>query len=75
MNEFSRHACQKRHSLRKETLLAMIEPLSQTHEFFLGIPEIDWEILSFNPVNREVCVEIKQLGQTKTMSVTLPPIL
>ncbi len=75
MQEFSRRACRKEQPLRKETLLAMIEPLRDTYEFFLSIPDADWSIDSFNPRKREVCVNITQKGQIKKMSVTLPPIL
>jgi hypothetical protein len=75
MQDFSRRRCQKEHRLSKATLLAMIEPITDTYEFFLSIPDEDWEIDSFNPRLREVCVNITQKGQTKKLSVTLPPIV
>lgn len=75
MQEFARRRCRKEEQIAKATLLAMIESQRTQHAFFLSIPEEDWTILSFNPRLREVCVEIKQNNQTKTLSVTLPPIV
>ena len=72
MQQFKRRACQKQQRLSKPTLLAMLLEGSSTRTFFENLNDDEWSIVSFDPSKREVCVEIYQKGQTKTLSVTLP---
>lgn len=71
MKQFIKNACLNLAGLSKSTFLAMLPENSKTLQFFQSIDNEDWSVLSFNTSNREVCLQITSVGQTKTISVTL----
>lgn len=69
---FKERPCSVKERLTKGTFLAMLSQDSRTQEFFLGIPDDDWIISSFDPNTRDVCVEITTPhGRVNTVSVKL----
>lgn len=77
--EFQRRKCTKQERLTKTTFLAILRDTgSALEEYFNGLEEDQWEIISFNSVTRDVCVRVEN-GVTNesnpiTHSVTLPSI-
>jgi hypothetical protein len=80
-NYRSNRACVVQQRMPKATLLAMLgDPASigesysdsQSRAFFEKIPEDNWEVVSFDPSTRKVCVEISDDIGTRTVAVTLP---
>ena len=76
-----RRGCVARQRLSKISMLAMLgdppEPGEQysdskTRAFFEKITYDNWEITSFDPLTRVVCIEITDGLGTRTTSVTLP---
>jgi hypothetical protein len=73
---FKRRACQSRQRLSKNTFVAYLTDGSKTKEFFLGMDQDDWEILSFDPEEREVCITIlNEKANDVTVTVNLPAFL
>jgi hypothetical protein len=52
-----RTACQKIQRLPQQTLLAMLENTA-AYTLLDSLDTDDWEIISFNPLKREVCIDI-----------------
>lgn len=48
--------------------------LSYPRKLYLELDNDDWDIISFNPESREVCVEIRTSNGTRTTSQTLPDL-
>ena len=48
--------------------------LSQPRKFYVELDDSKWRILSFNPENREVCVEVTNPRKTITTSHILPDL-
>ena len=74
MKQFYRTACYARHRLSKKSLIAMLVDGTPTQRFFTNLDDNAWTIVSFNPFNREVCVQLFSNTQTKTLSIVLPYI-
>ena len=69
---FRRRACQGKARLAKETLLAYLTDGSKTKDLFLSMDINDWEITSFTPDNREVCILFLNDSRDITTTVILP---
>lgn len=81
--QFRRRACTVTNTrLSKATLLAMLGPPPDPDQQFSSNPsraffekiENPWEITSFNPVTRQVCVKITTPNGDRTTTVTLPEL-
>lgn len=48
--------------------------LSQPRKLYVELNDEDWDILSFNPEKREVCVEVRNSKRTITTSHILPDL-
>jgi hypothetical protein len=91
--EFKRTACQATQRIAQSTVIAMItSPGELTHynnplnpaaaaprvNFLAALPRNMWEVLSFNPSNREVCIalySVDRFGRRTTyrvMDIILP---
>ena len=79
--EDKRRGCIANHRLSKSSMLAMLGDPAQPGEshsdsksraFYEKIPDANWEIISFNPLSRMVCVKITDRIGTRTTSVVLP---
>lgn len=75
-----RQACRPSHRLTKNTLLALLEPDSQTYKMLQKAGTNNWTVTSFNPANRTVCVRIDSKydlfgpSVSTTVSITLPAL-
>lgn len=73
VTNFKRRACQSTQRLSKKTLVAYLTEGSKEREFFEGLNDDDWEIMSFDPDKREVCVTIlNEKAGDVTLTVNLP---
>lgn len=72
---FRRRACQRVQRIPKVTLLAYLPDGSRQKEFFEGMDIDDWEIISFDPERREVCIVLLNDSQDVTVTVTIPTII
>ena len=70
VRQFRRRACLADHRLRKVTLLAMLS--DKQKELFNKLDDSKWDIVSFSPYTREVCVTFTTDSGNRTISVILP---
>ena len=64
-------ACSSPTTLSKEAFLGQLSDGSKQKSFFQSIPYDTWQVISFNPNTRVVCVTIVNGKTTNTISVTL----
>jgi hypothetical protein len=67
---FKERPCSVQQRLAKVTFLAMLPDGSRQKEFYLSIPDDRWEILSFDPKTRDVCVRHTTLYGGENLSST-----
>ena len=68
-----RQRCHQRPNIAKATVIASYEEGSKTRDFLEGLNDEDWDVLSFNPEERLVCLTLTATtGQIHTLSLTLP---
>lgn len=74
---FRRRACQNIQRLSQDTLLAILAIYRESQYDFLTSMELDeWQILSFNPEVREVCVQLLKNPQgIITITINLPQLI
>jgi hypothetical protein len=70
----SRTACVNLQRIGKSTVTAMLTPQSPEYNFLTNLDESQWDVMSFNPHNREVCIVIYNPAGNKLISVVLPNI-
>lgn len=73
VRQFRRRACLADHRLQKATLLACL-PTDKLKDFFNGLDDSKWHIVSFSPYTKEVCVTFTTDFGNRTISVILPQI-
>ena len=66
-------ACQAKQRLSQATVLAYLPEGTKIQELFLGMSLDEWEVVSFNPLNREVCVKI--LDTDVVISFIIPTVI
>ena len=66
-------ACQANQRLSQATLLAYLPEGTRIRDLFVGMSLDEWEVVSFNPVIREVCVKI--LDTDVTISFPVPTVV
>lgn len=67
-------ACASSPDLSKKTVIAMYEVGSRTREWLESLDDDQWEITSFEPRSREVCVLVANNSSMHNISLTLPPL-
>ena len=67
---FKEKPCSVRQRLAKVTFLAMLPDGSRTKEFYENIPDERWEISSFDPATRNVCVRLTTLHGSENLAAT-----
>ena len=72
---FRRRRCQTTARLTKTSFIAQLTVGSSQRAFYEGLPDENWEILSFDPATRLVCVTITNRSTTSTTTVRLPDIV
>lgn len=71
-----RRACYQPPNISKATLIASFNEGSGTREYLEGLDDENWDILSFDPETRDVCIVLSSTTGSRihTMSFTLPVI-
>jgi len=69
----TRRSCVGQQRLSQLTFLAMIVDVSKTNEFFASMSLDEWQIVSFEPRTREVCIEI--FATNVLVTVYLPELV
>ncbi len=72
---FRRRACQSNARLSKASFIALLDEGSRRKEFYEGLDDENWEIISFDPAKREVCVTIISRSTTTTTYVIVSDIV
>jgi len=67
--------CQAKQSLTQAAFYAYLPEESRTRNFFERMTFDEWEIVSFNPQNREVCVRLLNDSGDILMSFFIPTIV
>ena len=68
-----RQRCHQQPNIAKSTVIASFEEGSRTRDYLESLPDDDWDILSFNPEERLVCLMLTATtGQIHTLSLVLP---
>lgn len=71
-SQFVSRKCQAVNRLSQTAFLALIEG-TPTARYFSALELSDWEIVSFNPTNREVCVQMTKVPVRRTtLTITIP---
>lgn len=70
----SRTACVNLQRIGKSTVTAMLTPESPEYNFLTNLEESQWDVVSFNPLNREVCIILYNPSGNKMISLRLPYI-
>lgn len=70
---FSRTACKKTQPIGKHTVRAMLQGLA-SYEFFQKLTDDQWDVISFDPYKREVCIVLYNNSGNKQITVLLPYI-
>lgn len=74
MRIISRTACVNLQRIGKSTVTAMLTPGSPEFNLLNNLNESQWDVMSFNPQNREVCIVLYNPAGNKLISITLPNI-
>lgn len=64
-------ACLALARLSKSTFLSYLE--GPTKEYYLSLDEDSWSIVSFDPISREVCVDVTSKFNIVRLSTTISP--
>ena len=69
-----RRACYQRPNISKATVKASFDEGTPTREYLDSLDEENWEVLSFNPEDRQVCIVLSSTNGSfmHTMTLTLP---
>lgn len=68
-------ACNNLPDISKKTVIASFEEGSTTREFLEGLNDDQWQITSFDSLDRIACFQVtSERGMIHNMSVTLPVI-
>ena len=69
-----RQRCHQQPNIAKSTVIASFEERSKTRDYLESLPDEDWDILSFNPEERLVCLTLTPTSgsQVHTLSLVLP---
>jgi len=70
----SRTACVNLQRIDKNTVTAMLTSESSKYEFLTNLDDSQWDVMSFNPNNREVCIVLYNPSGNKFITVNLPYI-
>ena len=68
-------ACQAKQRLSQATVLAYLPEGTRIQEMFLGMSLDEWEVTSFNPLKREVCVTLLNDGGETLISFNIPTLV
>jgi len=71
---FSRRACLNLQRIGKSTVTAMLTDQSPEYNFLSNLDESQWDVVSFDPFKREVCIVLYNNSGNKLISVKLPYI-
>lgn len=69
-----KRACLNFQRISKPTVIAMLTPESPEYNFLNNLEDSQWEVMSFNPYIREVCIVLYNPAGNKLISVKLPNI-
>lgn len=70
-----RTACSLRPDISKKTVLAMYDEGTPTREFLEKLRDDQWQVVSFDPAKREVCLLVISDRNTQmNLSLTLPEL-
>ena len=71
-----RRACYQPPDISKATLKASFDEGTPTRDYLEALDDDDWDILSFDPESRQVCVMLTATAgsQIHTLSFTLPVV-
>ena len=68
-----RQRCHQQPNIAKSTVIASYDVGSDTRNFLESLEDDNWDVLSFNPEERLVCLTLTSTtGQIHTLSLTLP---
>ena len=68
-----RQRCHQQPNIAKSTVIASFEVGSGTRNYLEGLIDDNWDILSFNPEERLVCLTLTSTtGQIHTLCLQLP---
>lgn len=74
ISQFRKSACSlPNYSLTKAGLLSFFSGTS-TETILSNISDENWQILSFNPTTKEVCIQVSDRIGTRILSLTLPTL-
>ena len=71
MYSFNKIACQNTQNLPRQTLIGMF---SQNQKVLDFLEKSEWEIISYNHVNRQICISVKNKTGTTMISLTAPAL-
>ena len=70
-----RQRCHQQPNIEKSTVIASFEEGSGTRIYLEGLSDENWDVLSYNPEERLVCLVLTATtGHIHTLSLTLPVI-
>jgi len=69
-----RTACYNSQRLSQKALIAMLPTETHMKKFFEGLEEDAWEIISFDPKTRLVCIKTITPSGDRFLAVTVPVV-
>jgi hypothetical protein len=74
MKQFNKTACAVEQRLSKKTLLAFFPEDTGTGKFLHSLDPNAWEIISFTPLDRNVCIRLTADSGVRIISLVLPVV-
>lgn len=71
---FRKNACKNTQRISKYTVMAMLIEGTPTYKFIHNLPFEEWDVMSFDSNNREVCIVLYNNSGNKLITVNLPYI-
>jgi hypothetical protein len=72
---YRKHACQTFAPLSQSTALALMDKKGGAYKMISALSLSEWKVLSFDPYNKKVCIELLAKPGANRISVNLNPEL